>query len=247
MNAVTPSTSQDFAGRTVAEIAATLPGATAVFRRHKIDFCCGGKVPLPDAASARGVPLPQLEAELGALALPVAGAAQSLATEDLIELIVTRYHDVHRRELPELVRLARRVEAVHRENLNVPTGLADLLETLQVEMESHMQKEEHVLFPMMRLGGRNPMIGAPITMMRHEHDDHGANLRAMDELTDHGVPPEGACNTWRALYAGIGQLCDDLYNHIHLENNVLFPQFEAKARQAMGGGGCGGSGGCSCS
>ena len=227
MNAVTPSTAPDLAGRTVAEIAATLPGATAVFRRHKIDFCCGGQVPLPEAAQARGVPLPQLEAELGALALPAAGAAESLATDDLIDLIVSRYHDVHRRELPELVRLARRVEAVHRSNLDVPDGLADLLETLQAEMESHMQKEELVLFPMMRRGDRNPMIAAPISMMRHEHDDHGENLRAMDRLTTHGVPPEGACNTWRALYAGTRKLARDLMEHIHLENNVLFPRFGA--------------------
>lgn len=211
---------------TVAEIAARQPGATAVFRKHKIDFCCGGGVPLAEAAASRGVPLSQVEAELAALVTPEHATAESLATDDLIDLIENRYHAVHRREIPELVRLSRRVEAVHRDKADTPHGLADLLETLGREMESHMAKEEAVLFPMMRQGG-HPMIVHPIAMMRHEHDDHGENLRAIAELTDSGTPPDGACNTWRALYAGIRKLTDDLMEHIHLENNVLFPRFGA--------------------
>jgi regulator of cell morphogenesis and NO signaling len=213
-----------FAPRSVADIAATLPGATAVFRRHKLDFCCGGKAPLGEAVAARGGDLAVVEAELAGL---VQSAAQApAATDALIDLILERYHATHRRELPELIRLARRVEAVHGDRPGAPLGLAALLEELAAELEGHMQKEEGVLFPMMRRGG-HPMIAHPIGAMRHEHDDAGDLLRRVEELTGGGVPPEGACNTWRALYAGTRKFADDLMEHIHLENNVLFPRFDA--------------------
>ncbi len=172
------------ATRTVAEIAAGLPGATAVFRRHKLDFCCGGQQPLAQAAASRGVALETIEAELAALVQAGAdGAEAPQETGALITLIETRYHAAHRRELPELIRLARRVEAVHGDKPEAPRGLADLLEGLSAELESHMQKEEQVLFPLMRAGG-HPMIGNPIGAMRAEHDDHGEHLRVLEALTD---------------------------------------------------------------
>jgi regulator of cell morphogenesis and NO signaling len=213
-----------FATRSVADIAATLPGATAVFRRHKLDFCCGGKAPLAEAVAARGGDLAVVEAELGGLVQ--AAAAAPADTDALIDLILERYHATHRRELPELIRLARRVEAVHGDREGAPLGLSTLLEDLAAELESHMQKEEEVLFPMMRRGG-HPMIAHPIGAMRHEHDDAGEHLRMVEGLTNGGILPEGACNTWRALYAGTRKFADDLMEHIHLENNVLFPRFDA--------------------
>jgi regulator of cell morphogenesis and NO signaling len=212
------------AQRAVADIAATLPGATAIFRRHKIDFCCGGQASLTEAAAGRGVALEPLLAEL--VALQPEDMAVPQDTDELTRLIETRYHTAHRRELPELVRLARRVEAVHGDKPGVPHGLADLLERMEAELGAHMLKEEQVLFPMMRRGG-HPMIGHPIAVMRAEHDDHGEQLRALEALTDGGKPPAGACNTWRALFAGTRKLADDLAEHMHLENNVLFPRFGA--------------------
>ena len=220
----TLSAASGFAARSVAEIAAGLPGATAVFRRHKLDFCCGGQAPLAEVVAARGLDLAAIEAELAALGQRQAEVPQD--TDALIGLIESRYHAAHRRELPELIRLARRVEAVHRDVPEAPRGLADLLEAMATELESHMQKEEQILFPLMRRGG-HPMIGHPIGAMRAEHDDHAGHLRALEALTDGGVPPAGACNTWRALYAGTRKLADDLMEHIHLENNVLFPRFGA--------------------
>jgi regulator of cell morphogenesis and NO signaling len=210
---------QGFADRSVADIAAGLPGATAVFRRHKLDFCCGGGAALADAAAQRGANLPTIERELGALVQAAAVAPEE--TGALIELIVTRFHETHRRELPELIRLARRVEAVHGDREGAPVGLAAVLEALWAELESHMRKEEQVLFPMMLRGG-HPMIVHPIDAMRHEHDEAGELLHKVEHLTDGGTPPEGACNTWRALYAGTRKFADDLMEHIHLENNVLF-------------------------
>lgn len=215
----------NFADRTLAEIATNLPGATAVFRAHKLDFCCGGDVALSQAVAKRGLSLPGVEAALAALKPALVNAVPSDPTL-LIDHILTRYHEVHRRELPELVRLARRVEAVHRDHADVPKGLASMLEILGDELESHMLKEESILFPLMRAGG-NPMIGHPIARMRIEHDDHGERLHALEDLTRNFTPPDDACPTWRALYTGLRKLVDDLMEHIHLENNVLFPQFGA--------------------
>jgi regulator of cell morphogenesis and NO signaling len=220
----TTAASTRFADRTLADIAATLPGATGIFRRRKLDFCCGGRVSLAQAAAERGLPLPELEAELDAvtaLGLPV---ARPDATDELITLIEARYHAVHRQELPELVRLARRVEAVHKQHPAAPCGIAALLEQMGVELEQHMRKEEQILFPLMRRGG-HPMIAQPIAMMLAEHDDHGAHLRRLESLTDEFAAPDDACPTWRALYAGAKKLADDLVEHIHTENNVLFPRF----------------------
>lgn len=215
---------QPLALRSLGEIAASLPGATAIFRRHKLDFCCGGSESLERAAQKRGLDLASIEAELTRLAPAQTPIPDTV--ENLVSHILERYHQVHRRELPELRNLAIRVEKVHAEHPAVPAGLSDLLARMQGELESHMQKEEQVLFPLMLAGG-NPMIVHPIGMMRHEHDSHGEELRALAVLTRDMTLPDGACNSWRALYAGLAKLAEDITEHIHIENNILFPRFEA--------------------
>jgi regulator of cell morphogenesis and NO signaling len=211
-----------FADRTVAEIATTLPGATAIFRAHHIDFCCGGARPLAEAAAEGAVPLAQIEAELARLA-PAADTPPE-STNALIEHILARYHETHRSELPELLRLAARVEERHAANAQVPAGLHAALQELAAALDEHMAKEEQILFPLMLHGG-HPMIHAPISVMRGEHDEHGARLARIETLT-HGLQlPEEACPTWRALYTGLRKLIDDVHEHVHLENNVLFPRF----------------------
>jgi regulator of cell morphogenesis and NO signaling len=214
----------NYAQRQVADIAVNLPGATQVFRKHKIDFCCGGQVPLAAAAAAGGRPLAAIEAELAALETGTADAPQS--NEELIQHILDRYHATHRAELPELVRLAARVEERHAGNALVPQGIHAALVELTDALEEHMQKEEQILFPLMRAGG-HPMISAPIGRMRFEHDEHGERLARLEALA-HGfeLPPE-ACPTWRALYTGVRKLIDDVHEHVHLENNVLFARFGA--------------------
>lgn len=215
------------AQQSLGEIAVALPGATAIFRRLKLDFCCGGQVPLQEACLAKGLDVDALLTELAALerddTTPV--------TQDpgvLVDHIVQRYHEVHRAQLPELVRMARRVEAVHRDHPQVPVGLSAHLERMEAELQEHMAKEEGLLFPMLKTGG-HPGVVHPIAVMRHEHTDHGEHLESLAALTNDHTPPAGACNTWRALFAGTAQLTDDLINHIHLENNVLFPAFEVGA------------------
>lgn len=229
------------ADQAIGQIAVELPGATAVFRRLKLDFCCGGQLSLRQASADKGLDLQAVMDELSTLQrpsqLPDAGTPG-----ELIDHILTRFHDVHRQQLPELIRMAHRVEAVHRGNPDVPAGLGDALEAMQQELLTHMHKEEAILFPMLRQGG-NSFVSQPIGVMRHEHNDHGAALEHLASLTHDMTPPLGACNTWRALYAGIGQLHDDLINHIHLENNVLFPRFEPRPANEAG---CGTGATCGC-
>jgi regulator of cell morphogenesis and NO signaling len=225
MSMTTSSPNSRFADQSMGAIASELPGAAAVFRRHKLDFCCGGAETLASAAHAAGLDGAAIEAELAAL--DVNGVQPPSETGELIAHILTRFHETHRREVPELIALARKVEDVHAGHPEVPKGLAAMLEDIGQELEAHMQKEEQILFPMMRRGG-NPMIVHPIDVMRHEHDEHGARLRKLEALThDHRAPAE-ACSSWLALYAGTRKLVDDVMQHIHLENNVLFPRYEAQ-------------------
>ena len=229
------------ADQQIGQIAVHLPGATAVFRRLKLDFCCGGQIALAQAAADKGLDVNAVLAELTALQRSDA-APEAASPSALIDHILVRYHEVHREQLPELIRMARRVEAVHRDNPQVPAGLADHLEEMHQELLSHMLKEEQVLFPMLKQGG-NPFVGQPIGMMRAEHVDHGEALDKLNALTNDATPPQGAGTSWRALYAGIAQRGDDLINHIPLENNVLFPAYEAAAAPSQG---CGSSA-CACS
>jgi regulator of cell morphogenesis and NO signaling len=211
--------------RTVGDIAATVPGATGIFRRLKLDFCCGGDVSLEQAARQRGLDIVDLEQAFATLAEAGAATPVSRETVDLIDHILIRFHEIHRRELPELVKLARKVEAVHAEHPQVPHGLADTLHQMLGELEVHMKKEELILFPAMRQRAEG-RLDTPIAAMRHDHDDHGAHVRRVESLTDNFTPPPDACRSWHALYTGAAKLVDDLMEHIHLENNVLFPRYE---------------------
>ena len=146
-------------------------------------------------------------------------------TYALITFIETRFHAVHRRELPDLVRLARQVEASQKTHPAAPLGIADLLQCIEWDLESHMQKEEQGLFPSMR-HGEHPAPAA-IALMLDDHEDHAANLQRLRALTRDFSVPGDACPTWNALYAGIRKLADDLMAHIRIENDVLFPRFAA--------------------
>jgi regulator of cell morphogenesis and NO signaling len=213
------------AHQSLGKLAVQNPGATAIFRKLKLDFCCGGQKSLQDACVEKGLDTKQVLAQIRALDQNEDLPPTPTATE-LIDHILQRYHEVHRQQLPELIRMARRVEAVHREHPQVPKGLADQLETMQDELLDHMAKEETILFPLLKSGG-HPMAVHPIGVMRHEHINHGEQLERLAALTDQHQAPGDACNTWQALYAGTARLHEDLIEHIHLENNHLFPQFEA--------------------
>ena len=222
----TPAIAQ--ATQSLGSLAVQIPGATAVFRKLKLDFCCGGQQSLEKACTDKQLDLDTVLGEIRALQTQQAMPAAPSASE-LIDHILQRYHEVHRQQLPELIRMARRVEAVHRDHPQVPRGLADHLETMEQELLEHMAKEEQILFPLLKQGG-HPMVVHPIGMMRHEHVSHGAQIERLAQLTQQHQPPAGACNTWQALYAGTARLTEDLIEHIHTENNLLFPAFEGTAQ-----------------
>lgn len=216
------------ATQSLGSLAVQIPGATAVFRKLKLDFCCGGQQSLEKACTDKQLDLDTVLGEIRALQTQRPMPAAPSASE-LIDHILQRYHEVHRQQLPELIRMAHRVEAVHRDHPQVPQGLADHLETMERELLEHMAKEEQILFPLLKQGGHT-MVVHPIGMMRHEHVSHGAQIERLDQLTQQHQPPAGACNTWQALYAGTARLTEDLIEHIHTENNLLFPAFEGTAQ-----------------
>lgn len=149
---------------------------------------------------------------------------EEMSAPQLVAHVLARYHTVHRQQLPELLRLARKVEQVHGEHAACPHGLAEQLSAMAQELENHMRKEENVLFPMI-VAGRGALAAVPIRVMRMEHDDHGAALRVLEQLSNGMQPPPDACATWRALYAGLRTFRADLLAHILLENERLFEPF----------------------
>lgn len=149
----------------------------------------------------------------------------SLGIAELIDYILERFHAAHRSELPDLIELARKVERVHADQEEAPHGLADALALLEIDLESHMKKEELVLFPAMRNSVKQGITQAT-DHMRHDHDFQEQAIRMIIELTRAFALPEGACGSWRRLYAGTAKLCGDLAEHMAVENDVLFPRFE---------------------
>ena len=150
-------------------------------------------------------------------------------TGDLIDHILSRYHNTHRTELAALQPLAQKVEIVHADDPAAPIGLARTLANLAQRMEDHMMKEELILFPAMRANARNG-IENPISVMRRDHDEHAEYIEEIKRLTADLTPPDHACGSWRALCAGTQKLLDDLTQHIVLENDMLFPRFERNLR-----------------
>ena len=208
----------------IGTIATEHPLATRVFARHGIDFCCGGGRPLRDACAKQGV---ELESVIGEIEAEINAGSKSEERWDLrpltelIEHILSAYHEPLKEELPRLEAMARKVLTVH--GAKDPQRLQGILDTflaLKADLEPHMMKEEQVLFPMIRAGQGHAADG-PISVMEMEHDEVGAMLRRLRELTCDYEVPEAACNTWRALWHGLADLERGLHQHIHLENNIL--------------------------
>ncbi len=211
----------------VGEIATRHPMATQVFSRHGIDFCCQGGVALQDACERQGLSTPEVLGEIEqALSVgdPELERWDAVPAADLIRHIVHAYHVPLREELPRLESMARKVARVHGDK--DPERLGSLLQTflrLEAELEDHMAREEELLFPMILQRGDSG--GVPVSIFIDDHSEAGRALATLRELTDDYRVPEGACNTWRALWHGLEALERSLHLHIHLENNVLFPQW----------------------
>lgn len=214
----------NFRDRSLGELALSVPRASALFRKHDLDFCCGGGQTLLKAATRQNLDLEAIESELAALsATPLEKDWRSAPLPEIIDHIIVRYHDRHREQLPELILQATKVERVHAAKASVPRGLTKYLTMLHEELTSHMMKEERILFPMIKQG-MGSQAGGPVSVMESEHDEAGELLEVIKHTTNNVTPPDDACTTWRALYNGINEMIDDLMNHISLENNVLFPR-----------------------
>lgn len=224
--------------RTVGELVAERPGRSRVFQNFGIDFCCQGARMLREACDRKGVSsesvVEQLEAEL----LDKTESKENPATlpiPELADYIVRTHHGFLWRELPRLHAMSARVAQVHGGHTPSLVEVFDVFIALEEEMVSHMKKEEQVLFPTVVAMSRNEAfpvpLDEPIACMMHEHESSGAALARLRELTHGFESPPDACNTYRALFAGLHDLEEDLHRHIHLENAVLFP-----AAQALAGG-----------
>ncbi len=213
------------ADQTLAQVATNHPASTHVFLRHRLDFCCGGRQKLGDACAQAGLDPREVIEEIAAEADDEELSGwDTRPLSELIDRIVKRYHEPLRRDLPVLIEAAKKVERVHAAKPGCPRGLAEHLSHMDAEVRQHLEKEEQVLFVAIRSGAAGARVQMPIRVMTQEHDDHGANLRRVRELTSDLEAPPGACATWRALYAGLVKLESELMEHIHLENNVLFPR-----------------------
>jgi len=210
----------------VGEIAAEYPMATQVFARHGIDFCCGGGVPLEQACAQRGLDAPLILEEIEqALARSDSDLERWIEAPpaDLVRHIVHTYHVPLREELPRLESMLRKVNRVHgdKEPERLPRLLSTFLE-LEAELVDHMAREEEALFPEILQHGEEAVV--PVEPFVDEHTEAGQALAKIRELTDDFQVPDAACNTWRALWHGLEALEQSMHQHIHLENNVLFPR-----------------------
>jgi regulator of cell morphogenesis and NO signaling len=235
---------------TIAEIAGTMPRSIPVFQKHGIDFCCGGKRALAAACSEKGISFELVVGEIERAGRSVAESGTDWATEPLraiIEHVLARFHTSLKEELPRLLALAEKVATVHgAKHPDTLPALRDTFRSLKDELDAHMEKEEHVLFPYVNdleaaARGLRPSFSIPlglasgaIGVMEREHEFAGLALKTIHRLTGGFHPPDDACGSFRALYAGLEIFEADLHAHIHLENNILFPRAMAMERKLGG-------------
>jgi len=229
--------------RTVAEIAAEMPRATCVFEAYGIDYCCGGDQTLEQACIKANVAPEVVERELAASAGESRSADtvdwRSVSPSQLIEHIVNFHHQYVRRSLGRLNQLFDQVMTAHGGTHRELPQLLRHFHALGDGLVQHMLKEEQMLFPyIMRLEDSKTQhrpappspfgsVANPIRMMRLEHDNAGDEMKAMRKLTNDYAQPKTDCNSFRALYAALEEFERDLHQHVHLENNILFPEAES--------------------
>lgn len=228
--------------RTVRELAVEIPNATRIFEKLGIDYCCGGSRSLTDACANAHLALEEVLSELeqnAASMQAVDSAMQDLergTLGQLVEHIVGAHHVYVKQELPRLQQLLNKVVAVHGKLHPELVRIQQVFQGMAAELTSHMMKEEHILFPYIVAlenavnNGRprpRPAFGTvsnPVHMMELEHDSAGAALEEISSLSSNYEPPEGACFSYRTLYSALKEFETDLHQHIHLENNILFPR-----------------------
>lgn len=236
--------------KNVRDYAIESPQTIPVFEKLGIDFCCGGNRPLDEVCAAANLNLDEvLRALETATAEPVRPTDRELRSGSLAELIshiVRTHHAYVRAQIPEIERLLEKVHSKHGPNHAELTPIRDVFHGLGQELMLHLMKEESVLFPYIErmeesVVQREPIlppafgtVANPVRMMEHEHDDAGAALRSLRKTSGDYTPPADACTSFRALYTALANFEKDLHQHIHLENNVLFPRAQEMETKHQG-------------
>jgi regulator of cell morphogenesis and NO signaling len=234
--------------KTVREMALSNPGATRVFETLGIDYCCGGNKPFELACREADVQVEQVLASLKSAAASSerrkeAGSGQARAEDwrkaplaDLITYIKDAHHKYVKEETNRLGPLFEKVYSAHGSRHPELLELRGEFQALAQELFMHMMKEELVLFPYIErmeeaVIANEPVlpppfgtVNNPVIAMVHEHDSAGNSLRRMHELSDGYRPPQAACTSFKTLYSALAEFESDLHQHIHLENNILFPR-----------------------
>ncbi len=215
----------------------------AVFEDLGIDYCCGGNKPLDEACREKGLDPDVVAQTLQAAAqsqLPPDSDVSAMSMTRLVDHIEKTHHAYLKKELPGLLALARKVAEVHAGHAAHLQQMVTVLAGLVQELLNHLEKEEQILFPSLReleATGRIShacfgTVRGPIQMMEYEHDSAGQALAEIRRLTDDCASPQWACNSYRAMLQGLMHLEADLHQHIHKENNILFPMAMEAERNA---------------
>jgi len=222
---------------TVRDIALAIPGATRTFEKVGIDYCCGGQQSLSEACAKAGIPIEEVTNSLTIERPAPERNFLTMTLAELIEHIVEAHHVFTKNEIGRLRTLINKVRSVHGENHPELIRLLSLFETLAGELSPHMMREERVLFPYVyaledSIRNKRPMrtqygsITNPLRVMRMEHDKAGQLLKEMRQLTANYKVPTDGCLSYQTLYQALDAFEKDLHQHIHLENNILFPRAE---------------------
>ena len=224
---------------TVRKLAIELPQSTRLFEKLKIDYCCGGNRPLADACASAGVDVDnvmEMLIEVTQFTSQDETDFQNLSLPNLIAYILDTHHVFTKSEMDRLQLLADKVLAAHGRNHPELVHVDELLTRLCADLKPHMFKEEQILFPYIvamteaaeqkRAAPFAPFgtVNNPILMMMREHDTDGEILRELCTLTSDYKAPDDACISYKTLYQALENFEKDLHQHIHLENNILFPK-----------------------
>ncbi len=229
------------AEKTVRELALENPAATRVFEKLGIDYCCGGNKSLEQACRAANLSIDEVidsleMADHSARPVQAVREWQREPLSDLVSHITNTHHRFTREELARLAPLLDKVCTVHGKNHSKLKQVRSSFQGLVRELTTHMMKEERVLFPyIVRMEEaviqKEPILPPPfgslqnpVSMMEHEHDSAGNALRAMHEASSGYIAPPDACISYQTLYKALADFEADLHQHIHLENNILFPR-----------------------
>lgn len=217
---------------TLAEVVNSNPAAAGVLEGLGLDYCCGGARTLASAASAAGLDLADVEAAIAAAATRTDDDSWvTMAPAELVEHIESVHHTYLHDELARLTALVEKVHTVHGERHPELSKIRELFLALRADLDPHLQKEEQVLFPMIReLSSASDVpefhcgsLRNPITVMQFEHESAGELLASLRIATNGYQPPADGCGSYQALFSGLAAMEADTHLHIHKENNILFP------------------------